>query len=308
MRRWLAQPVLLGIACLLASLPTYAQLTDSDATSDTRAARLCPPLPLGGSQSSEPDISIAEVAFLGALQMPVSDRDQIATSLKQRKYTGSLDGVVGEAEERVRAAWHDRGYIKVQVTGNARMMTSSPVNQRIALSVHVDEGLQYRLGKIRFRNNNNKAVSSVGSLRALFPIANGDVFSREKVAKGLENLRRDYWKRGYINFTSAPDTRFDDEKSLIYLEIDMDEGKQFRVSSISLEGLGETARDEILRNLPLQPGQVYDQDFFELSSQRLGALLDSCGSERRLNERAGTVEIRFACGQCPVEQVTSASP
>lgn len=308
MRRWLAQPVLLGIACLLASLPTYAQLTDSDATSETRAARLCPPLPLGGSQSSEPDISIAEVAFLGALQMPASDQEQIAASLKQRRYAGDLDGVVDELLERVRAAWQDRGYFKVQVSGNAKILTSSPVEQRIALSVHVDEGLQYRLGKIRFRNNNNKAVSNVESSRALFPVANGDVFSREKLAKGLEDLRKAYGKRGYINFTSVPDTRFDDEKSLIYLDIDLDEGKQFRVSSISLEGLDETARDEILRNLPLQPGQVYDQGFFELSLQRLGALLDSCSSERRLNERAGTVEIRFACGQCPVEQVTSASP
>lgn len=296
MRCWLAQPVLLGIACLLASLPTYAQLTDSDATSGTRAARLCPPLPFGGSQSSEPDISIAEVVFLGSLQMPASDQDQIAASLKQRTYAGDLDGVVDDLLERVRAAWQDRGYFKVQASGKGTTLTSSPVNQRIALSVHVDEGRQYRLGSIRFKN---KTVTDVGSLRPLFP-ADGNIFSREEIAKGLEVVRKVYGEFGYINFTCVPETRFDDDERLIYLEIAMDEGKQFRLRSVSIPGLDETARQEIFGDPVLQPGQVYNQGLFEQWVQKHGSLLDSCGSERKLDERAGTVAIRFDCGQCPL--------
>jgi outer membrane protein insertion porin family len=230
--------------------------------------------------------------------MPATDQDQIAASLKQRTYTGSLDGVVDEAEERVRAAWQDRGYFKVQVSGKGRTLTRSPVNQRIALSFRVDEGLQYRLGKVLFRNN--KAIGNVGTLRALFPIADGDVFSREEIAKGLENLSKAYGKMGYINFTSVPDTRFDDQERLIYLEIDMDEGKQFRLSSISFPSLDDTARQEILRD-SLLPGQIFNQETFELLLQRHGSLLDSCSSSQRLDERAGTLAIRFDCGQCPVE-------
>jgi outer membrane protein assembly factor BamA len=297
MRRWLAQPVFLGIACLLASLPTYAQLTDSDATSETVAARLCPPLPLGGGQSADPDVSIAEVTFSGALQMSATDRDQIATSLKQGTHGGSVDGVVDGALERVRAAWQDRGYFKVRASGKGTILTSSPVNQRIALSVHVDEGRQYRLGSIRFKN---KTVTDVGSLRPLFP-ADGDVFSREEIAKGLEIVRKVYGEFGYINFTCVPETRFDDDERLIYLEIDMDEGKQFRLRGVSIPGLDETARQEIFRDPVLQPGQVYNQGLFEQWVQKHGSLLDSCSSERKLDERAGTVAIRFDCGQCPLD-------
>jgi outer membrane protein assembly factor BamA len=300
MCRWLARAVLLGAACLLTPQPTYAQHTGSDAVSEgpTKAARLCPPSHSGSEQSPNPDISITEVAFSGTLQMPATDQDQIAASLKQRTYTGSLDGVVDEAEERVRAAWQDRGYFKVQVSGKGRTLTRSPVNQRIALSFRVDEGLQYRLGKVLFRNN--KAIGNVGTLRALFPIADGDVFSREEIAKGLENLSKAYGKMGYINFTSVPDTRFDDQERLIYLEIDMDEGKQFRLSSISFPSLDDTARQEILRD-SLLPGQIFNQETFELLLQRHGSLLDSCSSSQRLDERAGTLAIRFDCGQCPVE-------
>jgi outer membrane protein assembly factor BamA len=301
MRRWLVQLVLVGIACLLTPQPTYAQRIDSNAISEAQAAGFCPPSTSGNNQSSGPDISITEVAFLGALQMSAPDQDQIAASLRQRTYTGALDGVVDEALERVRAAWQDRGYFKVQVSGNARLLTSSPVNQRIAIAIRVEEGLQYRLGQIRFRTNNNKAIGNVESLRTLFPIADGDVFSREKIAKGLENLRKAYGELGYINFTSVPDTRFVDQERLIYLDIDTDEGKQFRVGSISFPGLDETAQREVLRGLPLQPGQIFNSRTWELFLQSRGSLLDSCSSRQRLDERAGIITISLDCGQCPVD-------
>jgi len=286
MCRWLAQPVLLGVICILIPGPTHAQET-----------RLWPPSTSSRGQAG-PDISIAEVGFSGALQMPVADRDQIEASLKQRAYNGSLDGVVGEAEERVRAAWQDRGYFKVLVSANARILTSSPVNQRIALSFRVDEGLQYRLGQIQFVNN--KAISDVGALRALFPITDGDVFSREEIAQGLENLRKAYGEIGYINFTCVPETRFDQER-LIYLEIDMDEGKQFRVGNISFPGLDETAQREVLRDFPLRPGQIYSSRTWELLWQVHNPLLDSCSSMRRINEKAGTITLSLICGQGSVE-------
>ena len=210
-----------------------------------------------------------------------------------------FDGVVGEAEERVRAAWQNLGYFKVQVSGDARILTSSPISQRIVLSFRVDEGLQYRLGQVRFLKN--KAISDVGTLRALFPITDGDVFSREEIGTGLENLRKAYGELGYINFTSVPDTRFDDQERLIYLNIDMDEGKQFRIGSIIFSGLDETAQHEALQDFPLRPGQVYNTKVWELFSMGHNLLLDSCSNERQLDERAGTVTISLNCGQRPIE-------
>ena len=71
----------------------------------------------------------------------------------------------------------------------------------------------------------------------------GDIFSREKIAKGLENLRKAYGEAGYINFTSVPDTKFDDEKKIVDLVIDVDEGKQFYVRRIEFQG-NTTTRDK----------------------------------------------------------------
>ena len=67
------------------------------------------------------------------------------------------------------------------------MLTSNPASERIAVTVYVDEGQQYRFEEIRFQNN--RAIGNVDALRKLFPFEDGDIFSREKIVKGLDNLR-----------------------------------------------------------------------------------------------------------------------
>jgi outer membrane protein assembly factor BamA len=228
-----------------------------------------------GGQPSGPKISIAEVTFLGALQMPLSDQNQIADLLKKQDYGASANGRIDGAIERVRAGWQDRGYFKVKVSGREKMLRSSPDSQRVALRFHVEEGLQYTLAEIAFRNN--KAINDVSTLRGLFPISDGDIFSREKIAKGLENLSKTYGDRGYINFTAVPDTSFEDQKKLITLDIDMDEGRQFYVGTISVLGLDEPTRQELLKSVPTTTGQVYTSELWESFLRKYGSMLPQCG-------------------------------
>ena len=161
----------------------------------------------------------------------------------------------------------------------------------------IEEGDQYRLGKITFKNN--KAISNTAALRILFPLKDGDIFSREKIAKGLENLRKAYGEFGYINFTAFPPRRFDDEKKLAYLEIDIDEGKQFYVRRIEFQG-NTTTRDKVIRReLALEEGEVYNSRLWELSLLRLNQLSyfdqlkpdDPNVTEKKLDEKNGQVDL-----------------
>jgi len=261
----------------------------------------CPALPdLDDQQPPGPEISIAEVTFSGTLQMPIPDQDQIAASIKQQTSGYSPDGVTDEVLERVRAGWQDRGYFKVRVSGKSKTLTSSP-SRRIAIRVHVDEGMQYRLREITFRND--KAISDVTVLRSLFPVSDGDIFSREKIAIGLQNLRKAYGELGYVNFTAVPDTLFDDAKGIISLDIDLDEGRQFHVSSINIVGLDERSRQEILKDFPI--GQIYNERLFRLFLEKYSSVFklhaeDPRLTERRLDERTGTIAITLYACPCPV--------
>jgi outer membrane protein insertion porin family len=139
----------------------------------------------------------------------------------------------------------------------------------------------------------------VKALRNLFPIKDGDIFSKDKVAKGLENLRKAYGEQGYINFTSVPETRFDDDKKLIFLDIDVDEGKQFYVRRIEFQG-NTTTRDKVIRReIALEEGNIYNSRLWELSLLRLNQLGyfdqlkpdDPNVTDRKLDEKDGLVDL-----------------
>lgn len=214
-----------------------------------------------------------------------------------------------EDTERVRAEFQNRGYFKVLVddpkteihdtghTGYHVPFVQAGLGKSVDITMPIEEGARYRLGTITFKNN--KAIQNVNALRNLFPMKDGDIFSREKIAKGLENLRKAYGEAGYINFTSVPDTKFDDEKKTVDLVIDVDEGKQFYVRRIEFQG-NTTTRDKVIRReIALEEGQVYNSRFWELSLLRLNQLGyfeqlkpdDPNTTERHLDEKNGTVDL-----------------
>jgi outer membrane protein insertion porin family len=289
--RCVAQIVVFTLACLSICTPSVKAQNAN-----------CPPDSASASDNKEPsgpEASITGVTFSGFIQLPMLDQDQIASSIMQQSYD-SVYGVIEYGLERVRAGWQNHGYFKVQVSDEASTVTSTPDGQRVVLSVHVEEGLQYNLGGITFRNN--RAISDV-ALRALFPIKEGEIFT-ERVAVGLENLRKAYGELGYLNYTGVPDTTFDDEKKLAFLEIDIDEGKQFHLTRVDILGLDGPSQREVLKDMRV--GQIYNQRLFELSLTKHTSLLRSLQDDdpwhvaKRMDERMGTVEIVLDTRQCPV--------
>jgi outer membrane protein assembly factor BamA len=294
-----AQTAIFVTACLLAGEP---RVQAQSAVPEIQTGTSCQLSSTSeDKQSSDPQITIDEIGFSGVAQMAVSDQDQIVASLKQRRYTGTLDGVTDEVLERVRAAWQNHGYLKAEVGGDAKTLTSSPIGQRIALSVRVDEELRYKLGQVTFKNN--KAVTNTKTLRSLFPIKDGDIFDRSKIAKGLENLHKAYDQLGYINFTSIPNTTFDEEKKFVLLDVDFDEGKQFYLSGINTLGLDGHVSQAVLNDFLLKPGQVYNPRLFEMSMKRLSVTDASVFRSYQIHpdETAGTVRITIIFEECPAQ-------
>jgi hypothetical protein len=259
----------------------------------------CLPMPAAhDNQHSLPATSIVDLVFSDFLQVPTSDQTRIAASIKQHSYRGTLDEVKTEAMERIREEWQNRGYINAKVSGDERVLTSSPVSKQIALTVSVDEGAQYRLREITFKNN--RAIVNEAVLRNQFPIKDGDIFMRQAIGKGLENLRYAYGQLGYINFTAVPSTAFDESDGTISLDVDVDEGRQFYVSSIDI--LGADAR--VLEGLALRRGQVYNVRLIELFLREYlpeADVHDPTLQRRWLDEKMGTVALTFDFRHCPAE-------
>ena len=211
-----------------------------------------------------------------------------------------------EDTERVRMAYQHKGYFKALVQDPKtqirdtkpsllRLARLQKPGKRVDITVPVVEGERYRLAGITFHGN--KAITNTQALRRLFAMKDGDLFDTELVRKGMENLRKAYGELGYINFTPIPDTRIDEEKKLITLNIDVDEGKPFYVRRIEFAG-NTTTRDKVIRReLAVEEGQLYNTRLWELSLLRLNQLgyfeplRPEESTERKLNEADGTVDL-----------------
>src|SRR6185312_1250188 len=162
-------------------------------------------------------------------EVPALDLRPIIQELNQRKYSK-----IDELGEAVRFAFQAHGYFKVQVEVS-ELYAHADANKRqvIPVEVKVIAGSKYRLGGIGFsRTNHFSAVQ----LRGAFPIVQGDFFSREGIAKGLETLREMYCSKGFINFSAVPETQVDDQQHTVTLQVALDEGSVFRVGSLTVAG------------------------------------------------------------------------
>ena len=185
-----------------------------------------------------------------------------------------------EDSERVRQAYRDRGYFRASVDtplthirnegGLYIPLIHSRKGKVIDITMPVEEGEQYRLGGITFTGN--KRVTNQKALRSLFKLKDGQIFDASLVGKGLENMRKAYGQLGYINFTAVPTPRLDEPKKLVFLNIDIDEGKPYYVSRIEFRGNTTTRDNVIRRELYLEEGQVYNSHLWEMSLLKLNQL------------------------------------
>jgi outer membrane protein insertion porin family len=211
-----------------------------------------------------------------------------------------------EDAERVRDALQQHGYFKAVVDDPKTQLrdTSSKMHvpfvqsgkgKVMDITIPVEEGDKYKLKSITFKNT--KAIKNTALLRTLFPIKDGDTFDNHLIGKGLDNLRKAYGELGFINFSAVPTTDIDDEKKLITLNIEAEEGKPFFVRRIEFQG-NTTTRDRVIRReLLVQEGQVFNSRLWEISVLRLNQLnyFDTLkaedDTERKLNEQDGTVDL-----------------
>lgn len=224
-------------------------------------------------------VIVQEVLFDGVNKLPISELEGIATQLKSHPYNKD-SGWLDDLNNVVHDAWERHGYFKVAVRSRFQELSANSPSLTVAVTMHIDEGEQYRLQDILFVNNQQ---FDSGQLRELFSISAGDLFNTHTIQEGLEKLRKLYGTRGFINLTAAPQVQVDETSGLISLTIDLEEGQQFRISEVTIKGdEGELKR--FLRKRKVEPGQVFDGSFTEY-------MLISANVERKIDEKNATVAL-----------------
>ncbi len=266
-----------------------------DSTSPSRAA------------VQETEISIVGVEFRG--ENPLSDalRAKLAKNIKQNHRwvtpeesdSSWIDGAIYP----VREALNNQGYFKASVEGTPYLVRALPAERLYALSVVVESGPKFKLGKVRFAAaSETPLVFPEALLRQQISIQEGEVFDISKIRDGLEAIGRLYGSKGYIDATPEPDTTIDESGLRIDLLIKVDEQKPYRISMIEVLGLGPAAQKYL--RVPQETGEVFNsilwQGFFKDNGPHLPADASPDKNLRmRKNVGNATMDITFDFRPCP---------
>jgi outer membrane protein insertion porin family len=189
-----------------------------------------------------------------------------------------------EDKERIRQAYQDHGYftfkaldetVKIYPKGGRgwRLPLFKPNNPGIAadITIPVEEGRLYKLHAINFVGVKLFRTPEV-LMRPLFGMGVGDVFSTDKLRKGIEAMRKTYGQFGYIDFVPEPNFEVIPNSDQIDLTITADEGKQFFIRRIDFSG-NTTTRDKVIRReVLLDEGDMFNTQLWDLSILRLNQL------------------------------------
>lgn len=218
--------------------------------------------------------------------------------------------IAEEAAERTRVALQNAGYFKAEVRSEATKLAGEDGQYRIAILI-LSSHAQYHLGDV---NIVKATYFPTQQLRDLFPVQRGQIFSREKIAEGLEKLRILYNSQGFINMTAVPITQFDDDNGTADLTIDVDQGRQFRLRSVDVLGVDPQTKATLLAELSLKPGDVYSSETFMTWFRKFPSLFPNPNIEaigKTLDEASGQVDALLDLrqnAQCSQAAVNAATP
>jgi outer membrane protein insertion porin family len=262
--------------------------------------------PFNPSQSSEDLRSVFNLGFFDDVQLKVEDfeggvkvtfvvterpfvRDvefvgnsKLGTSELQEKIELKLGSVynpveVQRAREKLKDAYEDEGYFEVQITPAVEKFGDGDVK----VVFTVNEGRRITIDKIVIRGNKGLKDKEIKAVMATqerqYFILRGTV-QRQKLEEDIERVLGVYQDHGFIQMrVERHDMVVDREQARVTITIDVVEGAQYRVGTITLTGVTLVPEEEVRRQLGFKAGEVFSRTALRDGVRHISDLYSTIG-------------------------------
>ena len=167
----------------------------------------------------------------------------------------------------LQAHYWDRGYVQVKV--GTPLIELSPDKQSMYITISIDEGPQYRLGKIDIRGD---LLESKEFFLKTVSVKPGEIFNRSKLSDDLQKLTDFYKDRGYAYVNASPATPVDEKTLTVDVTFEIQKGELVYFDHINIRGNSKTRDKVIRRELRIIEGDSYSQTSLDYSKRRVNAL------------------------------------
>jgi outer membrane protein insertion porin family len=161
--------------------------------------------------------------------------------------------------------YRGQGYLDAEIPPD-RILYDYPKPGRMVVTIHVDEGRQYRIGDITIIGSK---LYSEDMLKLVLRQKSGMIFRPAKLDKDVGTIEDFYGRAGYLDTQVKLVRKPNVATGNIDIEYHIEESDKFYVESVKIEGNTKTKSLVVIRELVLSPGDVFDMVRMKASKMRL---------------------------------------
>ena len=221
---------------------------------------------------------VSEVVITG---MKNFDKKAVAKGLKEHGFGAGYPydpALVEKVKEELKAMYEEAGLVNATITSDVKTQDRS----QVAVTININEGKYLKVKKISIEGNNeisDRKIRSVMELNknGIFSWYSKDSrFAPERLTADIEAIRAYYFDKGYLDFDFVSvDTPSSEDGKGLQINMVVNEGAQYRVSSIKLEGdTKDTPRADVEKLVKYKTNAVYSRadmaEIVQKVSRRLG--------------------------------------
>ena len=204
-------------------------------------------------------ISIKAIEFQGNTKFSKSTlRGQLSLKAKALLNDGSFQEAKLLADiQAIKKYYHDRGYIDAQVRDVTRTYEKSEKGgANLVITFMIEEGVVFTFGGVTFEGNR---IFSSEQLEKLVISKVGDTVNETRLEADLQRVADLYYENGYIfnSITRIPDKNY--QTNVLSYKISIVERTRAYIEKIIIRGNEKTKTEVILREIPLEPGDVFSK-------------------------------------------------
>lgn len=158
--------------------------------------------------------------------------------------------------------YRSKGYLRASSPGVRREVVK---DGRVDLIIPIEEGAKYTVDSVGFGS------MSVFKSEELYPALSlnaGDAYNSKKMREDIKMIRSYYGSRGYADASVNPDIE-DAGPNRVKILYQINEGGRYKVGRVNITGNTKTKDKVIRREIPLQPGDMFNTVELETTKARL---------------------------------------
>ena len=228
---------------------------------------------------------IREIAYEGNTEVTAESMKEIVTLLPRTAFNQQL---VQDNAEKIRIKYQDKGYYHAVVVPMVVELRGGDKN----IVFYIEEGEKIQLSEVVLTGNRAIPADDIKNVMKnqehwLFSWAgNSGTLRSEDLKEDLESIRNLYYNHGYIQvqvndpvieehpytehsyeFMGQPDTYV--TRNEVTLRIQIQEGDQFTVGSVTLKGNVSITSDDLLSEIKLRRGTIFSREVLRQDVTRI---------------------------------------